>query len=319
VNAREGRLVLAATTGGHLAQLAELARRLPPDLPRRWMTFEGPQPRSLLAGEDVTFLPFIAERDVGGVLRALPLARRVLTQEGPVAAVVSTGSAIALALLPLAALHGIPAHYIESAARTGAPSLTGRALAAVPGVRLYRQYAHLAGGRWRYGGSVFEGFVGETLPPQPVRRVVVTLGTMAQGFRRLLERLLRILPPGAEVLWQTGETPTGGLGIAAQRFLPAAVLAEEMARADVVVAHAGCGSALTALMAGRCPILVPRDPADGEVVDDHQAEIAAWLDAQGLALARSVERLAAGDLALAAARRVHRAAAVPPFRLAEAA
>ena len=319
----EGQVVLVATTGGHLTQLFDLAPRLPLRGPRLWVTFDGEQARTLLANERVAFVPYIGERDLAGVVRAIAHARRIL--DGglgggtPASAVISTGSGVALAFLPLAALRGIPAHYIESAARTGRPSLTGRMLRLVPGVRLYRQYPHTARGRWHYGGSVFDGFASAPLPPRPLRRAVVTLGTMDQGFRRLLERLVAILPPETEVLWQTGATPTEGLGIHGHRLLSATALAVAMREADVVIAHAGCGSALTALKAGKCPVLVPRDPQGGEVVDAHQVEIAEWLDAKGLALARHADRLTLDDLHRAAGRGVSRAAQIPEFRLAGAA
>jgi UDP-N-acetylglucosamine transferase subunit ALG13 len=315
----EGKVVLVATTGGHLTQLFDIAQRLPFRGPRLWVTFDGEQGRTLLAGERVVFIPYIAERDVAGIMRALPYARRILANEGPISAVVSTGSAIALSFLPLAAILGIPTHYIESAARTGNVSMTGHLLSAMPGVQLYRQYPHAAQGRWRYGGSVFDGFEGVPLPPRPLRRAVVTLGTMDQGFRRLVERLVAIIPASTEVLWQTGKTPTDGLGIESNRFLSATILADAMRAADVVIAHAGCGSALTALKAAKCPVLVPREPGSNEVVDAHQAEIAAWLDAKGLALSRPAGTLALADLQQAAERAVVRTAAVPGFQLVGAA
>jgi UDP-N-acetylglucosamine transferase subunit ALG13 len=312
-------MVLVATTGGHLTQLYEIANRLPHRGRRLWVTFDGPQGRTLQSEESVVFIPYIAERDIAGVIRALPHAHRILAAGGQVSEVVSTGSAIALAFLPYAAMLGIPAHYIESAARTRQVSLTGRLLSAVPGVQLYRQYPHVAGGRWGYGGSVFDGFAAVRAPFQPMRRVVVTLGTMAQGFRRLLERLVAIIPAGTEVLWQTGFTPTRGLAIEPQSFISATALAAAMRDADVVVAHAGCGSALTALKAGKCPVLVPRAPGGNEVVDAHQEEVAAWLDAKGLALSRPAEELSFTDLQRASERAVVRAPALPAFRLAGAA
>jgi UDP-N-acetylglucosamine transferase subunit ALG13 len=315
---REGRLVLAASTGGHLAQLHEIVDRLPYRGSRLWVTFDGEQSRTLLAGENVVHIPYIAERDLAGLARSLPHARRILDREGPVAAVVSTGSAIALGFLPYAAMRGIPAHYIESAARTAQASLTGRLLSAVPGVRLYRQYPEAAGGRWAYGGSIFDGFEAVGAPSRPVQRVVVTLGTSAR-FRRLLERLVAIMPPGAEVLWQTGDTATEGLGIETRRFVAAAALAEAMREADAVIAHAGCGSALTALKAGKCPVLVPRDPGSDEVIDGHQQEIAAWLEARGLALSCPLATLSFADLQRAAGRAVARRASLPEFHLLEAA
>ena len=57
----------------------------------------------------------------------------------------------------------------------------------------------------------------------------------------------------------------------------------------------------------------------GELVDNHQREIAEWLAGRGLALHRSPETLAAGDLEQAAACRVRRVALPPPFTLANAA
>jgi UDP-N-acetylglucosamine--N-acetylmuramyl-(pentapeptide) pyrophosphoryl-undecaprenol N-acetylglucosamine transferase len=306
--------LLVASTGGHLAQLFELASRFKGiGEDRLWVTFDSEQGRTLLKGERKIFIPYIAERDVLGVARGLAYAARLLRAE-KVSAVVSTGSAIALSFLPYAAARRIKAHYIESAARVGKPSLTGRTLQTVPGVCLYRQYPHVVGGRWHYGGSVFEGFRVVKLDARPVTRVVLTVG-MERSFRRLVERVAEILPPSVSVLWQTGPTPLEGLGIEARPFVAASSLDRAMRDADVVVAHAGCGSALAALRAGKYPILVPRDPRHGEVVDVHQIEIARWLGEQDLALARTPSDLALADLEAAAARAVLRASDPPQFRL----
>jgi UDP-N-acetylglucosamine transferase subunit ALG13 len=77
-----------------------------------------------------------------------------------------------------------------------------------------------------------------------------------------------------------------------------------MAVADVVVAHSGVGSALTALKSGHRPILVPRRQSFGEHVDDHQIQIgtalaerrmATLVDASDLTWA-DVEESAAWDV-----------------------
>jgi len=308
--------LMVATNGGHLAQLVELGERLDGiEADRLWITFDSPQSRSLLAGRRHLFIREIDERDVTGVLRGAACAYRLL-RDLPVSAVVSTGSAVALSFLPLAAARGIPAHYIESSARVAEPSLTGRVLAWVPGVQLYRQYPHAALGRWRYAGSVFEGF--EVLPgaAREVRKVVVTLGSGVHGFRRLVDRLLAILPPGLDILWQTGSTRVDGLDIAARPSVPAAELERAIRDADVVVAHAGCGSALTALGAGKYPVLVAREGRHGELVDEHQMQLAGWLGQRGLALHRTPENLSFADLVEAAGRRVARRADPPGILLA---
>ena len=53
-----------------------------------------------------------------------------------------------------------------------------------------------------------------------------------------------------DVLWQTGCTPVDDLPIVATPFLPAADLASALAEADIVVSHAGTGSALANLGCG---------------------------------------------------------------------
>jgi UDP-N-acetylglucosamine transferase subunit ALG13 len=308
--------LLVATNGGHLAQLVELAQRMDGIEPDRlWVTFDSPQSRSLLAGHRHLFIPEIDERDIKGVLRGMRSAHRLM-RDLRVSAVVSTGSAIALSFLPLAALRGIPAHYIESSARVAEPSLTGRLLQLVPRVRLYRQYPHAARGRWGYAGSVFEGFQALPADSREVRRVVVTVGSGVHGFRRLIDRLLAILPPGLDVLWQTGSTAVDGLGIPARPTVPATELERAIRDADVVVAHAGCGSALTAMNAGKFPVLIAREGRHGELVDEHQMQLAGWLGGKGLALHRTPETLSFADLLAAAAHRIARRADPPGITLA---
>lgn len=308
--------LLVAASGGHLSQLVELADRIESvGRDRVWVTFDTPQSRSMLKGEPTHFIPPIEERDVAGVLRGIGEARRVFATYD-VTAAISTGSGVALSFLPLAAMKGIPSHYIESAARVDKPSLTGRILSRLPGVQLYRQYPSAAKGKWRYVGSVFDGFERRDGRQASVRRIVVMLGSGVHGFRRLVERLVSVLPGEVEVLWQTGSTPVDDLGLEARPLVPADELQRAVAEADAVVSHAGCGSALTALNAGKLPILVPREPSSGELIDGHQIQLAHFLEEKGLAFHRTPETLLFDDLVAAAASTVSRAADPPQFRLA---
>jgi UDP-N-acetylglucosamine--N-acetylmuramyl-(pentapeptide) pyrophosphoryl-undecaprenol N-acetylglucosamine transferase len=300
--------LLVAAAGGHLAQLHRLAPRLDAvGEDRVWVTFDGPQSRSLLDGEEVIYVPYVGPRDLGRALRNVGPANRILRSVKP-GAVVSTGSAVAMSFLPLARMRGIPTIYVESAARADGPSLTGRLLERVPGVRRFSQYRMWADDTWRYVGSVFDGFSAGAVSPPPIGRplkVVVTFGLIeGYGFRRLVERLLQILPGDAEVLWQVGDTDLSGLGVDARRSLPWQDLTTAMKEADVVVAHTGIGSAIDAMEAGKCPVLIPREARHGEHVDDHQRQIAAELAARGLAIYRSVEELTLGDLRAAMEVRV---------------
>ncbi|MEZ5095747.1 MAG: glycosyltransferase [Nocardioides sp.] len=59
-------------------------------------------------------------------------------------------------------------------------------------------------------------------------------------------------------------------------FLAPAELREQLADADVVITHGGPGTISDARRSGHRPIVVPRDPALGEHVDDHQQRFSAW-------------------------------------------
>ena len=321
--------LLVATIGGHLTQLVDIVGRLPRDDSndiRVWVTHDHAQSRSLLQGETTVYVPYVGAKDVRGVVRNVPVARRLL-RDWRFTRVVSTGSGIALGYLPYLASRGVPAHYIESATRVGGPSVTGRLLRGVPRIRAYTQYPHLVDRHWHYAGSVFDGFTGVVRTERAViRRAVVTLGTMNEfPFRRMLDALVPLLGAGGVVeraqgtpidtVWQTGGTSAAGLDIEARQWLPADEMEAHLAAADIVVTHAGTGSALSALRAGRFPVLIPRSATRGEIGDDHQDRFARELAQRGLALHRSVDDLTADDLFLAATRRVERAVSPPRFEL----
>ncbi len=309
--------LLVASTGGHLKQLHSLHPRLTHlEGPIRWATFDTPQSRSLLASSDVDFVPFVGGRDPRAVARNLPIARRIL-RDHDVSQVVSTGSAVALPFFTAARMRGLEAHYIESAARSTGPSTTGRLMSRVPGVHLYCQYPGWAEGRWQYGGSVFDSFLPAPADRVgPLRRVVVSLGTYrGYGFRRLLERLIALLPAETEVLWQTGDTDIEGLAIDGHVEIPERDLVQAIGESDLLIAHAGVGTALAALEAGRCPLLVPRRLHHGEHVDDHQIQIAEELSRRHLVVSCDADDLTLETLIDTASRRVATPAQDPPFVL----
>jgi UDP-N-acetylglucosamine--N-acetylmuramyl-(pentapeptide) pyrophosphoryl-undecaprenol N-acetylglucosamine transferase len=305
--------LLVASTGGHLAELHDLVPRLG-ITDRRWVTFDSPQSRSLLSGEDVVHVPPVTSRDLVGAARDLIAAHRMFRRDR-YERVISTGAAVALAFFLPAARAGVECCYIESATRTAGPSLTGRLVAQVPRTRLFTQHRAWADDRWGYGGSIFDGFTAVPHPdPRPVHRVVVTLGTHERYvFPRLLRRLVEVLPPSLEVLWQVGATRVDRMPAGARRQVPPDELRTAMREADVVISHAGVGSALAALQAGRRALFVPRRRAFGEHIDDHQVEMARDLEERHLVVAREADRVTLNDLELAAAWTVHPATGTPAF------
>ncbi|MGP5382729.1 glycosyltransferase [Glutamicibacter arilaitensis] len=305
-----GSMLLVASAGGHLEELLRISQRFAkPGQAVEWVTPFSSQSATLLADDVVHTVPYIGPRDLKMVSRQFFRAIRILGS-GRYSAVISTGAAIAVPYLTAAWILNIPTHYIESAARSLKPSLTGRIIQYLPGIKLYTQYECWPSRKWKFQGSVFDGFRAEALPGTGhCRRVVVTLGTMqSYGFGRAVEAVLRVLAqlpePPEEVLWQTGCTDLTGLPIQGRTTVPSTELVAAIAQADLVIAHAGVGSALAALRTGRTPILLPRQAGHGEHVDDHQLMIARHLAQRGLAICKDPEDLRLADVQLAMSRRV---------------
>jgi UDP-N-acetylglucosamine--N-acetylmuramyl-(pentapeptide) pyrophosphoryl-undecaprenol N-acetylglucosamine transferase len=319
--------LMLATTGGHLTQLHALSSRLADSEDDVvWVTHDNEQSRSLLTDCDVEFVRYVRVRNAPDVARCLPHARRLL-KDRHITRAISTGSGIALGYLPFLATRGVACHYIESAARVEGPSITGSLMRHAPRVHTYSQYRHWSGGHWLYRGSLFDGYepTTEELTDEGLR-VVVTVGTAAEfPFRRLIDRMVPLLRKGGtleaelgrpvEVVWQTGCTPVDDLPIETNAFMPAKELTRELERADVVVSHAGTGSALAALAAGRQPILVSREHHFGEAGDDHQRQLAMELSDRGLAADRDASSLGVQDLIGALGRGVRSLARPPRFEL----
>ena len=283
-------VALVASTGGHLAELIEVARHYRQAQPRLWLVPESLQSESLLRGQNIVHISDVPPRDAIALARAATQTIGILRKHRP-NSVVSTGAGIALGVLPIAAAGGVAAHYVESAARIHEPSLTGKLLASTPGVRTWHQSrsARWREGRWRYAGSIFDSFSSvpkdEAPPACPPRRLVVTLGTQANfSFARLIRAITEILPADVEVLWQATSADLRASGVDGHQWIDPETLKRAMATADVVIAHAGVGSALAALQSGTMPILVPRLSSQNEHVDDHQSDFASDLAGRGLAI-----------------------------------
>jgi UDP-N-acetylglucosamine:LPS N-acetylglucosamine transferase len=117
-------VLLVASSGGHLLQLRQLASLWSRE-DTRWVTFRRSDAESMLDGERVTWAYYPTNRHAWNALRNLRLAARLIKRERP-RAVVTTGAGVAVPFAIIAWLAGINIVYIESMARIGRPSLTGR-------------------------------------------------------------------------------------------------------------------------------------------------------------------------------------------------
>lgn len=118
------RLLLVASTGGHLTQLLAM-RPWWENCERRWVTFDNQHASSALAGENVVHAHSPTTRSIPNALRNLALARRTLDAQRP-DLVVSTGAGVAAPFFAVAHLRGIRTMYIEVIDRIGSRTLTGR-------------------------------------------------------------------------------------------------------------------------------------------------------------------------------------------------
>lgn len=293
-----GTEVLVASGGGHLAQLLQLRDQLGISAERcLWVTYDGRQGRELATRELVIFGHGPSTRNARAAVRNYRLAQR-LFDTLRVSRVVSTGAGIAVPFLVEAARQRIRAKYVESATCTDGPSLSGRILERIPGVSCAAQWPWGRRG-WGQAPCVFDGFTPEDSDRRVDgrRRVLVTLGTHPRyRFDRLVARVARVVNDTDDVVWQLGKTARPSEEAQVVDGLSPECFGRLVAQSDVVIGHAGTGTALKAFQKGKYPILVPRRKEHGEHVDDHQLRLARRLEQLGLALSPEVDELSTKHL-----------------------
>src|SRR5262249_12742823 len=124
------------------------------------------------------------------------------------------------------------------------------------------------------------------LPPGGVRGadllILLLLGTHEQPFPRAVDAFLA-LAPEHELTVQHGHTAAReAAGVTWIEFAPYEEILSLCGEADGVFCHAGVGTIMTALAAGKTPVVMPRLARHGEHVDDHQLQIAREFEKQGL-------------------------------------
>ncbi|MDH3301748.1 MAG: hypothetical protein OES24_14710 [Acidimicrobiia bacterium] len=122
----------------------------------------------------------------------------------------------------------------------------------------------------------------------PVRRstavVVVSVGTDHHRFDRLIGWIdeWRDLHPDVVTVVQSGTSAPSRHG--SRDLIPHAELLELFRGATAVVSHGGPSTVMDARMSGRLPIVVARNPAYHEHIDEHQMRFADHLDRHGVAV-----------------------------------
>ncbi len=128
------------------------------------------------------------------------------------------------------------------------------------------------------------------LPSAMPEMVVVSVGTDHHPFDRLIDWTVRWAEDhrSVKMVIQRG-TAKAPKSMDTHELIPHDELRELFSSATVVVSHGGPSTVMDARMAGKYPVVVPRDPARGEHVDEHQMRFAHHLAKHELARLASTE------------------------------
>lgn len=117
--------------------------------------------------------------------------------------------------------------------------------------------------------------------------VFITLGTQGNQFQRCLkmvEELIDTLHPEQEFIAQLGNTKYTSDKIKCLDYVPETEFKEYIAKADVVISHAGSGALFSAIQKGKKCIGVARLKQYNEMLNDHQTELTRKLSEEGYIL-----------------------------------
>lgn len=302
------RLLMVASTGGHLEQLKRVYESSCISRDSVFVATSTEQSKSLIGDSSVHYVSEVGPRDFLAAARVVPDLVRIL-RSGTFDGVLTTGAAVAGPAAFAGRLFGVPTLYIESVSRVHGPSLSGRLVASSHlASSCWTQHRGWEGGRWEYHGSLL-GEYRSSLKDADVSdrtlKVFVTLGTWRHhSFNRLVDSLSRVIPHNWEIVWQLGSTHASDLRGSVYDYMSVDEFDAQACAADVVVSHAGVGSVLRLFDLGVYPLLVPRRLSYNEHVDDHQQEACDAVSREGLALAREASTIRLSDLRHCATRYV---------------
>ena len=110
--------------------------------------------------------------------------------------------------------------------------------------------------------------------------IFVTIGTVFPFDRMIAAMDAFAATRDDAVIAQIGDGAYEPAHMTWHRSLPGELYARTVADADVIVSHAGMGSAITALQTGTPLVMVPRRFETGEHTTDHQMATARWLESK---------------------------------------
>ena len=121
-------------------------------------------------------------------------------------------------------------------------------------------------------------------------KTFISIGNGLQSFSRLLnavESLNHLLPK--PVIVQAGHTHFVSKDNQVVDFVSMDDFIRYVNDAQLLILHAGAGSIMNAIKAGKCPIVMPRMLKYKEVINDHQVSLAKMMHAEGRVIMTETE------------------------------
>ena len=117
--------------------------------------------------------------------------------------------------------------------------------------------------------------------------IFVTLGTQQIPFTRIMQMLDELVIKEHiqdEIIVQAGYTDYETKNFKCIKFLKEDEFQEYIAKATVIITHAGSGALFSSIKSGKKVIAVARLSKYGEMIDDHQTELTRKLAEEGYIL-----------------------------------
>jgi len=114
--------------------------------------------------------------------------------------------------------------------------------------------------------------------------IFVTVGTHEQPFDRLIRAVDHLKKEGTiteNVFIQSGYSDYSPVYCDWEKMIRHAQMQEKIREARLVITHGGPASVMDVIVAGKSPIVVPRQVAYGEHVDNHQVNFCRFMKEKG--------------------------------------
>lgn len=286
---RRLKICLAASGGGHLRQLLDLAPAWGPH-DAFFVTEDTALSRSLAETHRTHYVAHVAlgqgrlgaplKMVLAGVRNCLQ-SWRVIWRERP-DVIVTTGAGSVFFSVLWSRLLGAEVVVIESFARFERLSAFAKICGPIAHHKVLQSQVLQ---RFWPNARVFDPMRVLDTPPPPKRGLLFATVGATLPFDRLTRAVATLKQSGAiaeDVVIQTGVGGYRPDGIETYETLPFDAMLSRLKEADIVVCHGGTGSLITALRQGCKVVAMPRLFKNGEHYDDHQAEITDAFAARGL-------------------------------------